>query len=93
MQVALALACSIVGSALAGLHLYGHGGGGYGHGGGHYVKTVPGPSYLVKTIHHVHKLHGGGHILGHAGYGGHGGGHGGGIFFLKGGHGGGHYRR
>ncbi|XP_064483287.1 uncharacterized protein LOC135396162 [Ornithodoros turicata] len=79
---------------LGGGHGGGHGGGvvllkggfsgGFGGGHGfHGVQALQGPTYLVKTVHHVHKLHsGGGHL------GGHGGGFGGGhkVVFL-GGHG------
>ncbi|XP_077484331.1 uncharacterized protein LOC144094267 [Amblyomma americanum] len=95
LVVAVAL-CALLGVALAGFY-GGHGGGfggGYGHG---YHKTVPGPSFLVKTVHHVHKLHHGGALFGHAhhgyggGHGGFGGGHGGGVFLLKGGYGHGYH--
>ncbi|XP_077555919.1 uncharacterized protein LOC144170174 [Haemaphysalis longicornis] len=86
--VVAALLCALVGVALAGF--YGHGGG-FGHGHG-YHKTVPGPSFLVKTVHHVHKLHHGGALFGHAshGHGGYGGGHGG-VFLVKGGYGHGYH--
>ncbi|XP_075734585.1 uncharacterized protein LOC142775931 [Rhipicephalus microplus] len=89
--VVVAVLCALLGVTLAGF--YGHGIS-FGHGGGHgYHKTVPGPSFLVKTVHHVHKLHHGGTLFGHAhhGYGGgYGGGHGG-VFFLKGGYGHGYH--
>ncbi|XP_049514476.1 ctenidin-3-like [Dermacentor silvarum] len=68
-------------------------GGGYGGGGhGGYSKVVPGPSFLVSTVHHVHKISHGGAIIG--GYdlvsrgGGYGGGHGGGYGGGYGGYGG-----
>ncbi|KAK8772734.1 hypothetical protein V5799_024022 [Amblyomma americanum] len=84
------LLCACAAVALAGdLGGYGFGFGGYGgYGGfedGHsygYHKTVPGPSFLVKTVHHVNKLHQGAHLVGgHYGHGGYGGGFGGGFGF------------
>ncbi|CAN8024656.1 unnamed protein product [Ixodes persulcatus] len=57
-------------------------------GGAGYSKAVAGPAFLVKTVHHVSKLHGGGGILGYSGLGGgYGGGYGGGF---GGGYGGGY---
>ncbi|XP_037282373.2 uncharacterized protein LOC119175572 [Rhipicephalus microplus] len=63
-------------------------GGGFGHGLGH-VKTVAGPSFLVKTVHNVNRVshgstlygrygHGGGYG-GYSSYGGVGGGYGGSL--------------
>ncbi|KAL3230340.1 hypothetical protein MRX96_023395 [Rhipicephalus microplus] len=75
------------------------GGGGFGGGFGGGGKIVAGPSYLVKTIHHINKLHSGGQLIGYSGVGfggGHGGGFGGGFGggygggFGGGGFGGGH---
>ncbi|KAH7981908.1 uncharacterized protein LOC119389979 [Rhipicephalus sanguineus] len=79
------LLCACVAVAVAG-HFGGFGGYGGGFGGfegGHgYHKTVPGPSFLVKTVHHVNKLHRGAHLVGgHHGHGGYGGGYGGGFGF------------
>ncbi|XP_064483366.1 holotricin-3-like [Ornithodoros turicata] len=87
---------------LGGGHGGGHGGGGVllkgrfsgGFGGGlggghgfHSVQALQGPTYLVKTVHHVHKLHGGGgHLGGHGGSFGGGFGSGHKVVFL-GGHG------
>lgn len=80
MLVTAFLACLLVSSVVAGGY-GGYGGYGGGHGGyGGYVKTVHGPSFLVKTVHHVNKLHGGGLHSHHlVGVGGHGGGYGGGY--------------
>ncbi|KAL1445622.1 hypothetical protein MTO96_029134 [Rhipicephalus appendiculatus] len=39
-----------------------------GHGG--YGKVVAGPSFLVKTVHHVNKISGGGAVVAHSGLGG-----------------------
>ncbi|XP_064482879.1 holotricin-3-like [Ornithodoros turicata] len=85
---------SLVASTMAGVIVLGGHGGGYGggHGGGYGSKVVSGPSYLVNTVHNVHKVSHGGHVLGHYG-GGYGGGHGGGhgaVVLLSGGHGGGY---
>ncbi|KAL3257580.1 hypothetical protein MRX96_017036 [Rhipicephalus microplus] len=79
------LLCACVAVVMAG-HFGGFGGyGGYGGGfesGLGYHKTVPGPSFLVKTVHHVSKLHSGAHLVGgHYGHGGYGGGYGGGFSF------------
>ncbi|KAK8787417.1 hypothetical protein V5799_022804 [Amblyomma americanum] len=70
----LILACVLVHfTCLAlpgGYHDYGfddhdyHGYGGHGHDG--YYKEVPGPSFLIKTVHHVSKLDHGGHLHGTA---------------------------
>ncbi|KAK8783782.1 uncharacterized protein LOC144119303 [Amblyomma americanum] len=47
-------------------------------GGPGFAKAVAGPAFLVKTVHHVHKVSGGGALLAHSGLGyGHGGGYGG----------------
>lgn len=87
------LLCALIGLACAGGYGWhgglgygglGYGGyGGYGHGGygvGYgYKRKVQGPSFLVKTVHHVSKIHPGGHLLGghygggYGGYGGYGG--------------------
>lgn len=86
------LLCACVAVAMAGgFGGYGGGFGGYGgYGGGFggldgghgYVKTVPGPSFLVKTVHHVNKLNRGAHLVGgQYGHGGYGGGYGGGFSF------------
>ncbi|XP_037582945.1 uncharacterized protein LOC119466471 [Dermacentor silvarum] len=97
--IVLAL-CALTSTATAGGYGGGHGaiilagdGGGYGGGGhGGYSKVVPGPSFLVSTVHHVHKISHGGAIIG--GYdlvsrgGGYGGGHGGGYGGGYGGYGG-----
>ncbi|XP_075744738.1 uncharacterized protein LOC142803502 [Rhipicephalus microplus] len=63
-------------------------GGGYGatgvgssvailSGGPAFTKAVAGPAFLVKTVHHVNKLHNGGALIAHSGlgsgYGGYGG--------------------
>ncbi|CAN7989603.1 unnamed protein product [Ixodes pacificus] len=70
--VILCVFAVMVGVALAGG--YGGYGGGYGHG---YHKTVAGPSFLVKTVHHVSKVSQGGVHSSHLiGVGGHGGGYG-----------------
>ncbi|XP_077486344.1 uncharacterized protein LOC144097510 [Amblyomma americanum] len=70
--------------------LAGHGGGyggGYGGGLGGYSKVVPGPSFLVNTVHRVHKISQGAALVGTAQHGGgYGGGFGGGF---GGGYGGG----
>ncbi|XP_077508080.1 uncharacterized protein LOC144119292 [Amblyomma americanum] len=91
-----ALAVSIAGGLTGGYGL-GYGGGygvGYGvsgvgvgssvallRGGPTFTKVVAGPAFLVRSVHHVNKLHGGGGIpansglgggygnLGHGGYG------------------------
>ncbi|KAH8033646.1 hypothetical protein HPB51_014927 [Rhipicephalus microplus] len=67
------LLCACAAAVLAGDlgHYGGFGGfGGYGGYGGYdeghsygYHKTVPGPSFLVKTVHHVNKLHQGAHLV------------------------------
>ncbi|XP_077557110.1 uncharacterized protein LOC144171587 [Haemaphysalis longicornis] len=95
LVVALLL-CGLVGICLAG-GLGGYGGGfgggfGGGYGGGHglgYTKTVPGPSFIVKTVHHVNRLSQGAHLVGGQ-HGGGGGGYGGGFGGGYGGFGG-HY--
>ncbi|XP_077484382.1 uncharacterized protein LOC144094318 [Amblyomma americanum] len=89
--IALVL-CAVTSVAMAGgyggghdaIILTGHGGG-YGGGYGGHSKSVPGPSFLVNTVHHVHKLSHGGAIIGGYDLVPHGGGHGGGY---GGGHGG-----
>ncbi|XP_037291615.1 uncharacterized protein LOC119187630 [Rhipicephalus microplus] len=68
--------------------LAGHGGGYGGGGHGGYSKVVPGPSFLVSTVHHVHKISHGGPVLGGYDLVGHGGGHGGGYGGGYGGYGG-----
>ncbi|KAH6948658.1 hypothetical protein HPB50_025653 [Hyalomma asiaticum] len=86
------LICALAGACLAGLIGYGGGGGGGGgyggggYGGGHsYGKSLPGPSFLIKTLHHVSKVSHGGPILSNYdlgvsyGHGGGGGGYGGGY--------------
>ncbi|KAL1476167.1 hypothetical protein MTO96_036707 [Rhipicephalus appendiculatus] len=45
-------------------------------GGPGFAKAVAGPTFLVSTVHHVNKLHGGGAIVAHSGLGGYGGGYG-----------------
>ncbi|XP_070385453.1 neuropeptide-like protein 29 [Dermacentor albipictus] len=83
------LLCACAAVAIAGgFGGYGGGFGGYGGGfggldGGYgYHKTVPGPSFLVKTVHHVNKLNRGAHLVGgQYGHGGYGGGYGGGFGF------------
>ncbi|XP_075744739.1 uncharacterized protein LOC142803503 [Rhipicephalus microplus] len=46
-------------------------------GGPAFTKAVAGPAFLVKTVHHVNKLHSGGALIAHSGlgsgYGGYGG--------------------
>lgn len=62
----------------------GYGGGGLGvgssvvllRGGPGFAKAVAGPTFLVSTVHHVNKLHGGGAIVAHSGLGGYGAGYG-----------------
>ncbi|XP_049520945.1 acanthoscurrin-1-like [Dermacentor silvarum] len=39
-------------------------------GGPGLFKAVEGPAFLVKTVHHVNKMHGGGALLAHSGLGG-----------------------
>ncbi|XP_077555942.1 uncharacterized protein LOC144170187 [Haemaphysalis longicornis] len=50
-------------------------------GGPGFAKSVAGPAFLVQTVHHVNKVHGGGAIVAHSGLGGVGGGlgYGGGL--------------
>ncbi|KAL3230342.1 hypothetical protein MRX96_023396 [Rhipicephalus microplus] len=60
-----------IGLALAGvIHDFGYDDHGYYGYSDHdhygYHKEVPGPSFLVKTVHHVSKLHHGGHLHGDA---------------------------
>ncbi|XP_077484957.1 uncharacterized protein LOC144094979 [Amblyomma americanum] len=84
LLLASLLVCTLVGACFAGLVSYGGGGGGGGYG-----KSLPGPSFLIKTLHHVSKVSHGGPILGNydlgvsyghgGGYGGFGGGYGGGY--------------
>ncbi|XP_037504925.1 acanthoscurrin-1-like [Rhipicephalus sanguineus] len=40
------------------------------HGGPAFTKAVAGPSFLVRTVHHVSKVHGGGAVVAHSGLGG-----------------------
>ncbi|EEC06024.1 secreted GGY protein, putative [Ixodes scapularis] len=55
---------------LAGGFKGGYGGGfgggfGGGYGGGHgYARSLPGPSFLVKSVHHVSGLSRGGNLVG-----------------------------
>nr|XP_050049954.1 uncharacterized protein LOC126545958 [Dermacentor andersoni] len=97
-----------LGLSAAGYGHYGHGGhggdevvayktihGGYGHDHGHDYKihAIKGPTFVVKTVHHIKKIHPGGGYLGHYSYGKHGHGHGGGhggygkVLIIKSGHG------
>ncbi|KAH7978302.1 hypothetical protein HPB49_005140 [Dermacentor silvarum] len=39
-------------------------------GGPAFSKAVAGPTFLVRSVHHVNKIHGGGAILAHSGLGG-----------------------
>ncbi|XP_054934349.1 uncharacterized protein [Dermacentor andersoni] len=39
-------------------------------GGPPFTKAVAGPAFLVRTVHHVSKVHGGGAIVAHSGLGG-----------------------
>ncbi|KAK8781194.1 hypothetical protein V5799_017464 [Amblyomma americanum] len=40
------------------------------HSGPGFSKAVAGPAFLVRTVHHVSKVHGGGAIVAHSGLGG-----------------------
>ncbi|KAK8781197.1 uncharacterized protein LOC144094245 [Amblyomma americanum] len=39
------------------------------HGGPPFAKAVAGPAFLVRSVHHVNKIHGGGALLAHSGLG------------------------
>ncbi|KAL1440810.1 hypothetical protein MTO96_009110 [Rhipicephalus appendiculatus] len=39
-------------------------------GGPAFTKAVAGPAFLVRTVHHVSKIHGGGAVVAHSGLGG-----------------------
>ncbi|XP_037268569.2 uncharacterized protein LOC119159843 [Rhipicephalus microplus] len=90
--VSLAIVClALLACVSAGGVGLGYGGGGLGYGGGGlgvgssvvllrggpgFAKAVAGPTFLVSTVHHVSKVHGGGAIVAHSGLGGYGGGYG-----------------
>ncbi|XP_077484320.1 uncharacterized protein LOC144094256 [Amblyomma americanum] len=39
------------------------------NGGPGFSKAVAGPAFLIRTVHHVNKIHGGGAIVAHSGLG------------------------